>query len=122
MYIDELREYCLSKAETTESFPFDEKTLVFKVCGKMFLLVDIDTPNTVNLKCKPDYAIELREQYPEIVPGWHMNKTNWNTVSIKGNLSEAFIKELIDHSYIEVVKGLKKADRERILEEIGKKE
>ena len=114
MYLDELREYCLSKPETSEGLPFDEETLVFKVVGKMFLLTDISNCTSINVKCEPEYALQLREHYPEIQPGYHMNKKMWNTVSLKGNLTNDFIRELIDHSYQEVVKGLKKADRERL--------
>jgi predicted DNA-binding protein (MmcQ/YjbR family) len=105
MFIDELRTYCLSKPHTEECLPFDEDTLVFKVAGKMFALISISEPETVNLKCEPERAIALREQYAEIVPGWHMNKSNWNTVSLMGSLGDAFICELIDHSYAEVLKG-----------------
>lgn len=114
MYIDELREYCLSKPETTEGLPFDEDTLVFKVAGKMFLLTNISDCTSINVKCEPNYAEQLREQYPEIQPGYHMHKKMWNTISLQGNLRKEFIYELIDHSYQEVVKGLKKADRERL--------
>lgn len=114
MYLDEIRTYCLAKAETTEALPFDEETLVFKVAGKIFLLTHISDCSSINLKCAPDYAQKLREEYEEIQPGYHMNKKMWNTVSLKGNLTWQFIKELIDHSYEEVVNGLKKADRERL--------
>lgn len=108
MFIDELRDYCLAKPFAEESFPFDEDTLVFKLKGKMFALISLSSPDTVNLKCDPEYAAELRERYTEVRPGWHMNKTKWNTVSLVGDLSDLFIKELIDHSFSEVVKGLPK--------------
>ena len=108
MYIDELREYCLLKPFTDETFPFDEDTLVFKVKGKMFALISLSEPDTVNLKCDPEYAIELRERYPEVQPGYHMNKKMWNTVSLQGALDDQFIKTLIDHSFIQVVKGMPK--------------
>ena len=115
LYIDQIREYCLSKPETTEHFPFDTVTLVFKVAGKMFALISIDTADSLNLKCEPEYALALREEYEEdIKSGFHMNHKHWNTVSIKGNLTDDFILELIHHSYEQVVKGLKKADRERV--------
>ena len=116
MYLDEIREYCLSKQETTEGLPFDEETLVFKVVGKIFLLTNISNFSSMNLKCEPEYALQLREHYSEIQPGYHMNKKMWNTVSLKGNLTRDFILSLVDHSYQEVVKGLKKADRERLLQ------
>jgi predicted DNA-binding protein (MmcQ/YjbR family) len=109
MNIEEFREYCLSKKGVEETFPFDEVTLVFKVMGKMFALTGLDSLEfTVNLKCDPDRALELREQYPEIQPGWHMSKKHWNTVSFEGGLDDDFLIELIDHSYDLVVKGLTK--------------
>lgn len=109
MNIEEFRDYCLSKNHVTESFPFDEETLVFKVAGKMFALVGLEHhPATVSLKCNPEKALELREQHDEITPGYHMNKTHWNTVTIDGNLSNKLIRELTDDSYNLVVKGLSK--------------
>ncbi len=113
MNIEEFRQYCLAKPGVTESFPFDESTLVFKVMNKMFALTGLNREDfTVNLKCDPDRAIELREEYPEIVEGYHMSKKHWNTISFDEGLSKNLLVELIDHSYDLVVKGLKKADRE----------
>lgn len=108
MNIEELREYCLSKPGVTEEFPFDEDTLVFKVKGKMFALTGLnDIEHMVNLKCDPDYATELREQYPnEVLPGYHMNKKHWNTVAYSGGLKNDFVKRLVDHSYELVVNSL----------------
>lgn len=114
MNIEELREYCISKKGVTECFPFDEVTLVFKVMGKMFALTNLDGPTTINLKCDPDRAIELREQYPDILPGYHMNKVHWNTVNVQGSLSNQMITELIDHSYDLVVKSLTRKLREEL--------
>lgn len=109
MDILELREYCLSKPHTDESFPFGPEVLVFKVAGKMFALVNVDNEEpSVNLKCDPERAIELREHYPEIEPGYHMNKKLWNTLSLQGSLRNDFIKELIDHSYTLVIESLPK--------------
>lgn len=109
MNIEEFRDYCLSKNQVTESFPFDEETLVFKVAGKMFALAGLEHhPATVSLKCDPEKALELREEYDEITPGYHMNKMHWNTLIIDGNLSHKLIRELIDDSYNLVVKGLPK--------------
>jgi len=109
MNIEEFRDYCLSKNQVTESFPFDEETLVFKVAGKMFALAGLEhNPATVSLKCNPEKALELREEYDEITPGYHMNKMHWNSVIIDGNLSYILIRELIDDSYNLVVKGLTK--------------
>lgn len=108
MNIEEIREYCLSKKAVEETFPFDEDTLVFKVLGKMFLLISLTESNRFNVKCNPERAVELRERYSEIIPGWHMNKTMWNTVYVDGSLPKKLIVELIDHSYDEVVKGMPK--------------
>lgn len=109
MNIEEFRDCCLSKNHVTESFPFDEETLVFKVGGKIFALVGLENqPITVNLKCDPEKALELREEYHEITPGYHMNKIHWNTVTIDGSLSHRLIMELTDDSYNLVVKGMSK--------------
>lgn len=110
MHLDELREYCLAKQASTEELPFGPDTLVFKVAGKMFALTGLDEQDLrVNLKCDPDYAIELRERYEEVKPGWHMNKAHWNTVYLEnGELGDRLIRELIDHSYDIVVKKLSK--------------
>lgn len=119
MNIEAYREYCLAKPHTTESFPFDEDTLVFKVANKMFALTSLKKwesgDTSVNLKCDPERAIELRARYEaSIIPGYHMSKVHWNTVNItNGELSEELIRELIDHSYDLVVKSLtKKLQRE----------
>lgn len=112
MDVIELREYCLAKAYVTESFPFGPGVLVFKVAGKMFGLINVDNEDpSVNLKCDPERAIELRERHPEIAPGYHMNKKMWNTVSLYGTLSDAFLRELIDHSYTLIVESLPKKTR-----------
>ena len=112
MNIEEFREYCLSKKGVEETFPFGEETLVFKVMGKMFALTGLDDAEfTVNLKCDPARAIELREQYPEVRPGWHMNKNHWNTVEFETGLADSFLCELVDHSYELVVQGLPKKVR-----------
>lgn len=108
MNIEEIREYCIAKEFVEETFPFDQDTLVFKVMGKMFLLISLNESNHFNVKCDPEYAIELRERFSEIIPGWHMNKTLWNTVYTDGSLSSKLLMELIDHSYDEVVKKLPK--------------
>lgn len=112
MNIEELRDYCISKPGVTECFPFDEETLVFKVIDKAFLLTGINgKPLSFNVKCDPEKAIELREKYGCVKPGYHMNKKHWNTVVADGSVSENFLKEWIDHSYNLVVKGLTKAKR-----------
>jgi len=103
MNVEEYREYCISKKGVTESFPFDEATLVFKVMGKMFALCGLDhVPLRINLKCDPDKAIELREQHDGIIEGWHMSKKHWNTVYLD-KIPNKLTFELIDHSYDLVV-------------------
>lgn len=112
MNIEEFTLYCLSKKGVEESFPFGGDTLVFKVISKMFALTGLDSvPCTVNLKCNPERSIILREEYDDILPGYHMNKTHWNTINIEGSLEESLVKELIDHSYELVVSSLPKKDK-----------
>ena len=116
MNIETFRLYCLSKAGTEESLPFDEHTLVFKVMGKIFALTSLNSESfTVNLKCDPDKALDLREVYPQIIPGFHMNKKHWNTVCFEEGLLYSILKEQIDHSYEMVVKGLTKKSKEALL-------
>ena len=114
MNLDTLLTYCLAKPAVTETLPFGPDTLVMKVAGKMFALTGLDeTDFRINLKCDPARAVELREQYPDIiVPGWHMSKKHWNTVyAERGDLDDAFVKGLIDHSYELVVASLTKKAR-----------
>lgn len=106
MNLEEVREYCLGKKGVTEGFPFDESTLVFKVEGKMFALLNLTNPHSVNLKCNPEKAVILREHYPAVLPGFHMNKNYWNTVMLDGSIPAGLIREWIDHSWDEVVKRL----------------
>lgn len=114
MHIEAFYTYCHSLPGATEDFPFDEQTLVFKVKGKMFALTNVDTFESINLKCDPVRALELRAAYEEVRPGYHMNKKHWNTVSMRGGLDEDFIKELIRHSYDLVVAKLTKKQRESL--------
>jgi predicted DNA-binding protein (MmcQ/YjbR family) len=107
MNVESVRDYCLSKPNAEECCPFGPDNLVFKVNGKMFALLPLDTANAMNLKCDPEYATELRETYCGIKPGYHMNKQHWNTVSLFEDVEEALIFRLIDHSY-ELVAGTKK--------------
>ena len=104
MDIESLRDYCISMKGSTESFPFGEDTLVFKVQGKIFALVNLDGDLSINLKCDPALAIELRERYSSVTPGYHMNKKHWNTVLIDGTVPDKEISSWIDHSY-ELIKG-----------------
>ncbi|MEO1054533.1 MAG: MmcQ/YjbR family DNA-binding protein [Bacteroidota bacterium] len=108
MNIEEYRDYCLTKKGVTEDFPFDEKVLVFKVMNKIFALTDVDLFASVNLKCDPERAVELREQYSGIIPGYHMSKKHWNTVAMDGSVPFRLVKELIDHSYQLIVDSLPK--------------
>lgn len=116
MNIETFRDYCLQKKGVDESFPFGETTLVFKVMGKMFALTGLDTIECdANLKCDPDWAMELREEHPdEILPGYHMSKKHWNTVHCERGLDDGFIRKLIDHSYDLVVSSLPKKTREEL--------
>jgi predicted DNA-binding protein (MmcQ/YjbR family) len=118
MNLETYYEYCLSKKGATEHFPFDQDTLVFKVGGKLFALSSISswekgTP-TINLKCDPDRAQELRAQYDDIQPGYHMSKIHWNTIKINEDVPDTLIKELINHSYDLVFKSLTKKSQAEI--------
>jgi len=119
MNLESFYEYCLSKKGVTEHFPFDEDTLVFKVGGKMFALSSLSQwekgEPAVNLKCDPERAQELRAQYDDIKPGWHMSKIHWNTVAINKDVPNALVKELIDHSYELVFNSLTKKIQVEIL-------
>jgi predicted DNA-binding protein (MmcQ/YjbR family) len=106
--IEELREYCLQKQGATEGFPFGEDTLVFKVAGKMFLLAGLQDGKHFNAKCDPELAVQLRERYTEVKPGYHMNKAMWNTVYMEGTLTKKQLYEMIDQSYDLIVKSLPK--------------
>ena len=109
MDLAQFREYCLSKPRATEDTPFGPDVLVFKVGGKMFALAALDdVPATVNLKCDPDLALDLRDRYDEVRPGYHMNKKHWNTVEIQGAIPYVELRKMIDHSYDLVAKSLPK--------------
>jgi len=116
MDVGSFREYCLGKVAVTEGTPFGEGVLVFKVSGKMFALVALDeVPATANLKCDPDLALELRDRYEQVRPGYHMNKKHWNTVEIDSGISDSELRKMIDHSYQLVVRSLPKAQRAKFL-------
>ena len=109
MDLAEFCEYCLAKPQATEGTPFGETVLVFKVSGKMFALAALDeVPTRVNLKCDPDLALELRDRYEQVTPGYHMNKKHWNTVEVEGGISDLELRKMIDHSYDLIAKGLRK--------------
>jgi predicted DNA-binding protein (MmcQ/YjbR family) len=121
MNIETLREYCLAKTQVTESFPFGDTTLVFKVFNKMFALVNLDEDLSVNLKCDPVMAIDLREKYSAVIPGYHMNKQHWNTVMIDGTVSDSLLRKWIDHSYELVVMTLPKNKQKNLRQmEVGR--
>lgn len=115
MNIETIREYCLSKRGVTESFPFGEDTLVFKVADKIFLLIGLANPESFNVKCDPEKAIQLREEFTEVIPGYHMNKKHWNTVYINGNINDKQLQEMIAHSYDLVFKSLPQKIQQEIL-------
>src|SRR5213080_1117166 len=112
MDLEQFREYCLSKSCATEGTPFGPDVLVFKVGGKMFALAAVDeVPPTVNLKCDPELALDLRDRYEQVRPAYHMNKKHWNTVEIEHGIQEAELRKMIDHSYDLVVQGVPRASR-----------
>lgn len=112
MNLEQLRTYCLSKPDSEETLPFGPDTIVFTVKGKAFALTAVESERTrVNLKCDPEYAVELRDKYEDIIPGWHMNKKHWNTVYLDGSLKTKFIHALIDHSYEQVLAKMPKSKK-----------
>ena len=114
MNIEIFRDYCLAKPGVTEGFPFDETTLVFKVMEKMFALTDLEGDLSVNLKCDPEKVVGLREEYPAIKPGFHMNKKHWNTIEIDDSIPDSLVFRLTDHSYELIVNSLTKLKREQL--------
>lgn len=112
MNIESVRDYCLSLPMATEDFPFDETTLVFRVCGKIFAMVDLDDTEWFVLKCDPDYALELRDRHTEIAPAYHMNKKHWNQLNLFGMLPDELVQSLIRHSYNLVVSKLPRKVKE----------
>jgi predicted DNA-binding protein (MmcQ/YjbR family) len=115
MNIEQFQEYCISLPGVTEEFPFGEEILVYKVKGKIFALTNIDDFQSVNLKCDPENAVELRERYDGVKPGYHMNKKHWNTVEVHSNIPNKLLLQWIRDSYDLVVKSLPKKDRESLL-------
>jgi len=112
--LEEFRDYCLAKPKVTESTPFGADVLVFKVGGKIFALASLDeVPPRVNLKCNPELALDLRDRYEDVWPGYHMNKKHWNTVVLSGRISTAELRRMIDHSYELIVASLPKKPRGR---------
>jgi predicted DNA-binding protein (MmcQ/YjbR family) len=114
MHIELLREHCMSLTSVTEEFPFDNDTLVFKVAGKMFALTSLSNPTSVNVKCDPELSEELRANYSAVKPGYHMNKTHWNTVIFNEDVKDAHLLQMVNDSYNLVVKSLPKKVRESL--------
>jgi predicted DNA-binding protein (MmcQ/YjbR family) len=112
MTADELQAHCAALPGVTWDMPFGPEVLVFRVAGKVFMLAPLDAPGTINLKCEPERAIELRERYAGITPGYHMNKKHWNTVDTTGSVPRKLLLELVGHSYALVRAGLPKRLRE----------
>jgi len=109
--IESFRTYCLIKKGVTEEFPFDAETLVLKVMGKMFALANVNDFASINLKCDPENAVELREKYAAVQPGYHMSKKHWNTVLIDGSIPDKLLRQWVDESYHLVVSGLTKTQK-----------
>jgi predicted DNA-binding protein (MmcQ/YjbR family) len=109
-----ISEYCVAKAGVTEESPFDEDSPVYKVMGKIFLIMNLTPPYSINIKCDPEKAVELRERYDAVTPGYHMNKTHWNTVQLDGTIPAKIIFEWIDHSYQLVADKLNKSDKRKL--------
>ena len=116
MNIEQFRQLCLDKPGTTEETPFGPDTLVLKVMGKMFALTDLNSFESVNLKCDPERAVALREEHDGITPGYHMSKVHWNTVATDGRVKDSLLRELLDHSYALVVAALPKKVRAELSE------
>ncbi len=114
MNIEDIRLFCLNKKGVTESFPFDDTTLVFKVVGKMFALLNLADNQSINLKCDPDKAIELREHFLAVLPGYHMNKKLWNTVMLDDSILDSLLLQWIDDSYDLIVEKMPKKLRDEL--------
>jgi predicted DNA-binding protein (MmcQ/YjbR family) len=115
MNAEDIREYCLKKAEVTESLPFNDTALVFKVNNKMFAILDLGNELRVSLKCDPDVAIDLRERFSSVTPGYHLSKRLWNTIYVDGTIDDRLIYQWIDDSYRLIIESMPKRDRLRLL-------
>lgn len=111
MHIEELRDFCLSLPNVEEKFPFDQETLVFYIAGKMFCLTNITLFDSLNVKCEPEKAVELRANYQAVLPGYHMNKKHWNTIKVNEDVNDELIKTWIKDSYNLVILTLPKSKR-----------
>ncbi|OHX66001.1 MmcQ/YjbR family DNA-binding protein [Flammeovirga pacifica] len=115
MNIEDFRDFCLKKRGVTEEFPFDEKTLVYKVAGKMFALTNVDLFESINLKCDPETALELRERYDAVRAGYHMSKKHWNTIDVNSDMNDNDVKDWINHSYQLVFDKLPKRVKDTLI-------
>ncbi|MCL5028790.1 MAG: MmcQ/YjbR family DNA-binding protein [Bacteroidetes bacterium] len=114
MDLEIIREYCLKKKGVTESLPFNEDSPVYKVMSKIFLIANLTPPVSINLKCDPEKAVELREKYSAVLPGYHMNKLHWNTIMLDDSIHDKLILTWIDDSYCLVAEGLTKKEKVRL--------
>jgi len=114
MELQSLIDHCLAKKAAKQEFPFDDSTMVLKVAGKIFALINLNAPYSINLKCEPEYALALRERYEAVTPGYHMNKKHWNTIELESDVSDKLLLELVDHSYEQVVRRLPKAEYKKL--------
>ncbi len=114
MDLETIREYCLKKKGVTESLPFNEDSPVYKVMSKIFLIANLTPPTSINLKCDPEKAVELRERYPAVTPGYHMNKLHWNTILLDNSTPDKLILSWIDDSYNLAASGLTKKEKEKL--------
>lgn len=112
---EDIRKYCLQKSEVTESLPFNNTALVFKVNNKMFLILDLESEPRISVKCDPETAIDLRERFSSVIPGYHLNKQQWNTIYIDGSIKDELIYQWIDDSYRLIIEKMSKHDRQRLL-------
>ena len=112
MKLEAFTKYCLSKPFVTKDFPFGEETICFMLAGKIFSITSYNVPLKVNLKCDPEEAVELRERYEEVQPGYHMNKKHWNTVDFEGSISDSELRRMVDNSYDLIVSSLSKKQRD----------
>lgn len=115
MNAEDIRIYCLRKAEVTESLPFNDTALVFKVNNKMFMIMDLESDLRISLKCDPNVAIELRERFKSVGPGYHLNKQLWNTINIDGSIDDRIIYQWIDDSYRLIIENMPRKDQQRLL-------
>jgi len=118
MNAEDIRKYCLNKSEVTESLPFNDTALVFKVNAKMFMILDLESALRISLKCDPDVAVDLRERFNSVYPGYHLNKRLWNTINIDGSIEDGLIYQWIDDSYRLIIEKMSKRDKQRLSPEV----